>query len=75
MLGGGAVVLDFSALEHMEARRRHRPARDAARARPSSGPARPRLRPSDHYRQIFELTRLNEIGIHATADEALVAEG
>ena len=29
---------------------------------------------SEHYRQIFELTRLDEaIGIHATEDEALAA--
>ena len=31
---------------------------------------------SDHYRQIFELTRLDEaVGIHASEDEALAAAG
>ena len=31
---------------------------------------------SEHYRQIFELTRLDEaIGIHASEDEALAAAG
>ncbi len=31
---------------------------------------------SDHYRQIFELTRLDEaVGIHDTEDEALAAAG
>jgi anti-sigma B factor antagonist len=31
---------------------------------------------SDHYRQIFELTRLDEaVGIHASAEEALAAAG
>ena len=31
---------------------------------------------SDHYRQIFELTRLDEaVGIHASESEALAAAG
>jgi anti-anti-sigma factor len=55
---------------------RHRPAGDAAGARQ---PALQRLLAyglSDHYAQIFELTRLDEaVGIHDTESDALAAAG
>jgi anti-sigma B factor antagonist len=73
--GVRAVVLDFSALDYMNsggigllvtvlvrAQRQHQ--RVLAYGL------------SDHYRQIFELTRLDEaVGIHDSEDEALAAAG
>jgi anti-sigma B factor antagonist len=73
--GVTAIILDFSALDYMNsggigllvtvlvrAQRQHQ--RVLAHGL------------SDHYRQIFELTRLDEaIGIHDSEDDALAAAG
>jgi anti-sigma B factor antagonist len=74
-VGVGAIVLNFSGLEYMNsggigllvtllvrAQRQHQ--RVLAYGL------------SDHYRQIFELTRLDEaVGIHDSEDDALAAAG
>jgi len=73
--GVKAIVLNFTALDYMNsggigllvtllvrAQRRHQPVLAYGL--------------SDHYRQIFELTRLDEaVGIHDSEDDALAAAG
>ena len=69
-------MLNFTGLDVHE-QWRHRPARHAARARATASTQRLLAYGlSDHYRQIFELTRLDEaVGIHDTEADALAAAG
>ena len=56
--------------------RRHRPPRHTARPGPAPGQRLLAFGLTEHYRQIFELTRLDEaIGIYDTEADALAAAG
>src|SRR5215203_1658766 len=73
--GAKAIVLDFSALDYMNSGGIGLLVMLLVRAQ-RKGQKVLAFGLSEHYREIFELTRLDEaIGIHDTQDDALAAAG